>query len=126
MQRYWNCLTRPAMTTLEIVSAHSPIPPTAFMLLRVATKKIGSRASYFQHVLADIETLNRSKAMEGFYHLAAIFLSRLSYVLINIVLMGRAGGDGTGRDRGAASDGAGGKSRASGLMFRERCDGLLA
>jgi len=84
-------------TPLEIVSAHSPDSDDAFMFYGLATKKVRSRKVAFQHVLKDIETLNR-KAMEGAYELTAISYHAYPYVAQHYVLMasGSSIGDGYG------------------------------
>jgi 1,4-dihydroxy-6-naphthoate synthase len=81
----------------EIVCAHSPDSDDAFMFYALATKKIRSRLVSFRHVLADIETLNRS-AMEGVYELTAISYHAWPYVAGKYVLMssGSSVGDGYG------------------------------
>jgi 1,4-dihydroxy-6-naphthoate synthase len=82
---------------LEIVSAHSPDSDDAFMFYGLATKKVRSSLLTFQHVLSDIETLNR-KAMEGVYDLSAISYHAYAYVAGKYSLMasGSSVGDGYG------------------------------
>jgi 1,4-dihydroxy-6-naphthoate synthase len=81
----------------EIVCAHSPDSDDAFMFYALATRKIRSRLVNFQHVLADIETLNQ-KAQEGVYELTAISYHAYPYVADKYVLMasGSSVGDGYG------------------------------
>ena len=81
----------------EIVSAHSPDSDDAFMFYGLATKKVRSSKVAFRHVLADIETLNRS-AMAGQYDLSAISYHAYPYVADKYVLMasGSSIGDGYG------------------------------
>jgi 1,4-dihydroxy-6-naphthoate synthase len=81
----------------EIVCAHSPDSDDAFMFYALATRKIRSRLVTFRHVLADIETLNRS-AMKGTYELTAISYHAWPYVADKYVLMasGSSVGDGYG------------------------------
>jgi 5,8-dihydroxy-2-naphthoate synthase len=81
----------------EIISAHSPDSDDAFMFYGLATKKVRSSQITFQHVLADIETLNR-KAIEGTYALSAISYHAYPYVADKYVLMasGSSIGDGYG------------------------------
>ena len=86
-----------SVSSLEIVSAHSPDPDDAFMFYGLATKKVRSAKVSFRHVLEDIETLNR-KAMEGQYELSAISYHAYPYVADKYVLMasGSSIGDGYG------------------------------
>ena len=81
----------------EIVCAHSPDSDDAFMFYGLATKKIRSKSVNIQHVLDDIETLNR-KAMQGVYDLTAISYHAYPYVADKYVLMasGSSIGDGYG------------------------------
>jgi 1,4-dihydroxy-6-naphthoate synthase len=82
---------------LDIVCAHSPDSDDAFMFYALATRKIRSRLVQFQHVLEDIETLNR-KAMEGQYALTAISYHAYPYVADKYALLasGSSIGDGYG------------------------------
>lgn len=87
----------PDSTPFEIVAAHSPDSDDAFMFYGLATRKIRSPKVTFQHVLSDIETLNR-KAMEGVYELSAISYHAYPYVVDKYQLMaaGSSIGDGYG------------------------------
>ena len=82
---------------LDIVCAHSPDSDDAFMFYALATKKVRSRILNVQHVLEDIESLNR-KAQEGRYELTAISYHAYPYVADKYVLMasGSSVGDGYG------------------------------
>jgi 1,4-dihydroxy-6-naphthoate synthase len=82
---------------LDIVCAHSPDSDDAFMFYALATKKVRSRILNVQHVLEDIESLNR-KAREGLYELTAISYHAYSYVADKYVIMasGSSVGDGYG------------------------------
>jgi 1,4-dihydroxy-6-naphthoate synthase len=82
---------------LDIVCAHSPDSDDAFMFYALATKKVRSRILNFQHVLEDIESLNR-KARQGIYELTAISYHAYPYVADKYVLMasGSSVGDGYG------------------------------
>lgn len=84
-------------TPFEIVSAHSPDSDDAFMFYGLATRKVRSSSISFQHVLSDIETLNR-KALEGVYDLSAISYHAYPKVVDKYVLMasGSSVGDGYG------------------------------
>lgn len=59
------------MPSKLITVAHSPDSDDAFMFYALAKKKIDSSGFEFQHVLKDIETLNRS-ALEGQYEVTAV------------------------------------------------------
>lgn len=56
---------------MKLVVAHSPDPDDAFMFFALAEGKIPTGPYHFEHVLADIETLNRA-ALAGQYHITAI------------------------------------------------------
>jgi 1,4-dihydroxy-6-naphthoate synthase len=81
----------------EIACAHSPDSDDAYMFYALATRKIRSRLVSFQHVLEDIETLNR-KAEQGVYALTAISYHAYPYVADKYALMaaGSSVGDGYG------------------------------
>jgi 1,4-dihydroxy-6-naphthoate synthase len=82
---------------LDIVCAHSPDSDDAFMFYALATKKVRSRILNLQHVLEDIESLNR-KAQQGLYELTAISYHAYPYIADKYVLMasGSSVGDGYG------------------------------
>ena len=82
---------------LDIVCAHSPDSDDAFMFYALATKKVRSRIVNVQHVLEDIESLNR-KAQQGVYELTAISYHAYPYVADKYILMasGSSVGDGYG------------------------------
>ncbi len=82
---------------LDIVCAHSPDSDDAFMFYALATKKVRSHIVNIQHVLEDIESLNR-KAKEGRYELTAISYHAYPYVADKYILMasGSSVGDGYG------------------------------
>lgn len=63
----------------HITVAHSPDSDDAFMFYALATNKIKTGDLKFQHVLSDIETLNR-KAMEGEYDVTAISFHAYAYL----------------------------------------------
>jgi 1,4-dihydroxy-6-naphthoate synthase len=87
----------PEQSPVEILSAHSPDSDDAFMFYGLATKKVRSKTVSFQHVLSDIETLNK-KAIEGVYDLSAISYHAYAYVSDEYALMasGSSVGDGYG------------------------------
>ena len=82
---------------ITITCSHSPDSDDAYMFYGLATQKIRSPLVRFQHVLSDIETLNR-KALEGAYELTAISYHVYPYVADKYVLMasGSSVGDGYG------------------------------
>src|SRR5205809_1420137 len=59
------------MTKLKIRIPHSPDPDDAFMFYGLASGKVPSPGFELEHVLADIETLNRA-ALEGKYEITAV------------------------------------------------------
>ena len=60
--------------------AHSPDSDDAFMFWALAHHKIDAEGLTFEHILTDIETLNR-EAMKGTYELTAI--SYHAYATVN-------------------------------------------
>ncbi len=82
---------------IEIACAHSPDSDDAYMFYALATRKIRSRFLTFQHVLEEIESLNR-KAEQCCYALTAISYHAYPYVADNYALMasGSSVGDGYG------------------------------
>ena len=82
---------------VEIISAHSPDSDDAFMFYGLATRKVRSKTVNFQHVLADIETLNQ-QARAGVYDLSAISYHAWAHVSETYSLMasGSSVGDGYG------------------------------
>ncbi len=87
----------PDPAIIDINSAASPDSDDAFMFYGIATRKIRSPRVNFRHVLADIETLNRT-SMEGFYDLTAISYHAYPYIADKYILMasGSSIGDGYG------------------------------
>ncbi|HYM10062.1 MAG TPA: MqnA/MqnD/SBP family protein [Bryobacterales bacterium] len=81
----------------KIVIAHSPDSDDAFMFYGLATQKIRSALLSFQHVLGDIESLNRA-AIESRYDMTAISYHAYPYVADKYVLTtaGSSVGDGYG------------------------------
>lgn len=69
-----------------VVCAHSPDSDDAYMFYALATRKVRSSLVTLQHVLEDIETLNR-KALQGQYELTAISYHAYPYVADKYVLM---------------------------------------
>jgi 1,4-dihydroxy-6-naphthoate synthase len=81
----------------KLVVAHSPDSDDAFMFYGLATQKVRSPRVQFEHVLQDIETLNRA-AVEGRYEMTAISYHAYPYVADKYVLTtaGSSVGDGYG------------------------------
>ncbi len=77
--------------------AHSPDPDDAFMFYALVQRKIPTEGVRFEHVLKDIESLNRS-AMEGEYELTALSFHAYAYVADRYVLLtsGASMGEGYG------------------------------
>lgn len=71
---------------VKIVVAHSPDPDDAFMFYALARQKIDTGEYQFEHVLSDIETLNR-QAMKGKYEVSAISIHAYPYVANNYALL---------------------------------------
>ena len=67
------------MTTRQITVAHSPDSDDAFMFYALATNKIKTGDLKFNHVLSDIETLNK-KALKGEYEVTAVSFHAYAYL----------------------------------------------
>jgi len=90
--------------------AHSPDPDDAFMFYALAKGKIPTEGLRLEHILRDIESLNRS-ALAGEYELTALSFHAYAYVADRYVLLtsGASMGDGYGpllvaREEMAAED----------------------
>jgi 1,4-dihydroxy-6-naphthoate synthase len=81
----------------ELTLAHSPDPDDAFMFYALATERIDADGLRFQHVLADIETLNQ-KALRSTYDVTAISFHAYAYLRDRYRLLrcGASFGDGYG------------------------------
>ncbi|MEW6572389.1 MAG: MqnA/MqnD/SBP family protein [Bacillota bacterium] len=77
--------------------AHSPDADDAFMFSALAAGKIDTGGYTFEHILRDIETLNRA-ALEGIYDISAISFHAYPYVSHKYFLLscGASVGDGYG------------------------------
>ncbi len=86
-----------ATPALQLSLAHSPDSDDAFMFYALATRKIPTGKLRFDHVLEDIETLNR-KALEGVYDLTAVSFHGYAYIADKYALMstGASFGEGYG------------------------------
>lgn len=81
----------------ELTLAHSPDPDDAFMFYALTTERIDADGLRFQHVLADIETLNQ-KALRSTYDVTAISFHAYAYLRDRYRLLrcGASFGDGYG------------------------------
>ncbi len=90
--------TKPALTqTAEIQLAHSPDSDDAFMFYALATGKVRIPGVKFNHVLCDIETLNRAAEKEV-YDVTAVSFYGYSFIADKYVLLdcGASFGEGYG------------------------------
>jgi len=90
--------TKPAMTqTSEIQLAHSPDSDDAFMFYALATGKVRIPGVKFNHVLCDIESLNRAAEKEV-YDVTAVSFYGYSFIADKYVLLdcGASFGEGYG------------------------------
>lgn len=74
------------MTTRQITVAHSPDSDDAFMFYALATNKIKTGDLKFNHVLSDIETLNK-KALKGEYEVTAVSFHAYAYLADKYALL---------------------------------------
>ena len=83
--------------TTYLTLGHSPDPDDAFMFYALAKNKIDQRGYSFEHILQDIETLNR-RAMKGELDITAISVHAYASVLDKYALLpsGSSMGDGYG------------------------------
>lgn len=82
---------------MKLTLGHSPDPDDAFMFYGLACGLIDSRGYQFEHILQDIETLNR-RAMKGELDITAISVHAYASVLDKYALLpsGSSMGDGYG------------------------------
>src|SRR5215510_6664967 len=74
------------MMTREITLGHSPDPDDAFMFYALAADKIDTEGLSFQHVIQDIETLNR-RAMNAELDVTAVSIHAYAHVLDQYALL---------------------------------------
>ena len=74
------------MTTRQITVAHSPDSDDAFMFYALATNKIKTGDLKFNHVLSDIETLNK-RALKGEYEVTAVSFHAYAYLAEKYALL---------------------------------------
>lgn len=82
---------------MRLTLGHSPDPDDAFMFYALAKDKIDQRGYQFEHILQDIETLNR-RALRGELDITAISVHAYASVLDKYALLpsGSSMGDGYG------------------------------
>jgi 1,4-dihydroxy-6-naphthoate synthase len=74
------------MDKREITLGHSPDPDDAFMFYALAADKIDTEGLSFNHVIQDIETLNR-RAMNAELDVTAVSIHAYAYVLDQYALL---------------------------------------
>jgi 1,4-dihydroxy-6-naphthoate synthase len=74
------------MEKREITLGHSPDPDDAFMFYALAADKIATHGITFNHVIQDIETLNR-RAMNAELDVTAVSIHAYAYVLDQYALL---------------------------------------
>ena len=74
------------MEKREITLGHSPDPDDAFMFYALAADKIDTHGITFNHVIQDIETLNR-RAMNAELDVTAVSIHAYAYVLDQYALL---------------------------------------
>jgi 1,4-dihydroxy-6-naphthoate synthase len=91
---------------MRIRIAHSPDSDDAFMFYGLASGKVPSNGYELEHVLSDIETLNRA-AMTGTYEITAVSMHAYAYLTDRYILLphGASMGDGYGPIVVAKADG---------------------
>lgn len=72
---------------MKIHVAHSPDSDDAFMFYALAQNKIETGDLEFEHVLKDIETLNRD-ALKGTYEISAVSIHAYAYLADQYALLG--------------------------------------
>src|SRR5262245_8757401 len=82
---------------MRIRLAHSPDPDDAFMFYCLSSGAVDSGPYQFEHILADIQTLNE-RALRGEYEVSAISIHAYPYVAARYALTacGSSMGDGYG------------------------------
>src|SRR5262245_37658169 len=71
---------------MKIRIAHSPDSDDAFMFYGLASSKVPSNGFELEHVLADIETLNRA-AFEGRYEISAVSFHAYAHLTDRYILL---------------------------------------
>ena len=85
------------MATQTLTLGHSPDPDDAFMFYALAADKLETDGMVFQHLLEDIETLNR-RAMREELDVTAVSIHAYAYIQDRYILLphGASMGDGYG------------------------------
>lgn len=78
------------MVEKKIRVAHSPDSDDAFMFYALATRKVETGDISYEHILDDIETLNR-KAMEGAYEVSAVSFHAYAHMSDKYALLSSGG-----------------------------------
>ena len=71
---------------MKITVAHSPDSDDAFMFYGLASGKVPSNGFELEHVLSDIETLNRA-AFEGRYEITAVSFNAYAHLTDRYILL---------------------------------------
>src|SRR5262244_3820673 len=71
---------------MKVRIAHSPDSDDAFMFYGLASGKVPSRGFELEHVLSDIETLNRA-AFEGRYEITAVSFHAYAHLTDRYILL---------------------------------------
>src|SRR5205809_5460961 len=71
---------------MKIRIAHSPDSDDAFMFYGLATGKVPSDGFELEHILSDIETLNRA-AFEGKYEITAVSFHAYAHLIDRYILL---------------------------------------
>lgn len=72
--------------TRTLTLGHSPDPDDAFMHYALAAERIETAEFRFQHILEDIETLNK-RALRGEYDITAVSIHAFAYCMENYLLL---------------------------------------
>lgn len=85
------------MDKMKILLAHSPDPDDAFMFYGLASGKVDAGPYEFEHILQDIETLNR-RCLARELHISAVSIHAYAHLREHYALMscGASMGDGYG------------------------------
>ena len=81
-----NLLNQLNPLNLKIRIAHSPDSDDAFMFYGLASGKVGSNGYLLEHVLSDIETLNRA-AFDGTYEITAVSFHAYAHLTDRYILL---------------------------------------
>ena len=106
---------------MKITVAHSPDSDDAFMFYGLASGKVPTDGLEVEHLLADIETLNRA-AFEGKYEVSAVSFNAYAHLTDKYLLLphGSSMGDEYGPIVVARADGPSIDARASRSPFPAR------